>query len=262
LQAQGSDLLLPQVFTLDSTEQDTVTREVMVPDTAPATFQVLVSAFNPQGIEVFSGDTTVDLGQTSAVVPLLRAALVPVPATPANLQQTTYTFTDGAIFGLANVPVTLATGTFEGNEGDFALTANGSVASGSVVIGSCTFVVTTSTFPAGQGLQVGDRFVLDPCQVDAIDRRLIVTNAAVSSTPTISSPPASIPPDTTLNLPTSPPLVIDEDTSGSLQISVSVRWHAAGDHHPGHYGPPGTWDSHAHEHRGGDLPACSPFQRQ
>ena len=222
LQAQGSDFAPPQVFTLDSTEQETATRDVTVPDTAPATFQVLVSAFNPQGIEVYRGDTTIALGQTSAVVPLLRAALVPVPATPANLQQTTFTFTDGAIFGLANVPVTLATGTFEGNEGDFALTANGSVASGSVVIGSCTFVVTTSTFPAGQGLQVGDRFVLDPCQIDAIDRRLIVTNAAVSSTPTISSPPVSIPPDTTLNLPTSPPLVIDEDTSGSLQISASV----------------------------------------
>src|SRR5262249_51055099 len=91
LQAQGSDLALPQVFTLDSTEQDTATREVMVPDTAPATFQVLISAFNPQGIEVYRGDTSIEHGQTSAVVTLLRAALVPVPATPANLQQTTFT---------------------------------------------------------------------------------------------------------------------------------------------------------------------------
>src|SRR4029453_5289772 len=44
LQAQGSDLVPPQVFTLDPTEQETVTLEVMVPDTAPATFQVLGSA--------------------------------------------------------------------------------------------------------------------------------------------------------------------------------------------------------------------------
>jgi hypothetical protein len=139
------------------------------------------------------------------VVTLLRAALVPVPVTPANVQQTIFFFTDGAIFGLANMPVTLATGTFVGNKGDYALTVDGSVVSGNLVIGSCTFVVTTSTFPAGQGLQVGDRIVLDPCQSDAIDRRLIVTNAIVSTTPTISSPPVLIPPDTTLNLPTPPP---------------------------------------------------------
>ena len=63
--------------------------------------------------------------QTSAVVTLTRSALVPVPATPANLQQTTFFFTDGAIFGLANIPVTLAMGTFVGHVGDFALTAMG-----------------------------------------------------------------------------------------------------------------------------------------
>jgi Putative Ig domain/Bacterial Ig domain len=221
LQAQGSDLVLPQVFTLDPTEQEIVTLEVTVPDTAPTTFQVLVSCFNPQGIEVFHGDTSVALGQTSAVVTLVRTALVPVPATPANLQQTTFLFADGAIFGLANIPVTLVTGTFVDNVGDFALTASGLVASGSVTIGSCTFVVTTSTFPPGQGLQVGDRLVLDPCQIDAIDRRLIVTNGSVGVTAT-SSPPLIASPDTTLNLPTPPSLVMNEDTSGALQIGTSV----------------------------------------
>jgi hypothetical protein len=222
LQAQGKDLMLPQVFTLDATEQETVTRDVMVPDTVPATFQVLVSVFTSQGIEVFRGDTTVALAQTSAVVTLIRSALVPVPATPANLQQTTFFFTDGAIFGLTNTPLTLAMGTFVDNVGDFALTANGLVASGNVAIGSCTFVVTTSTFPGGQGLQVGDRLVLDPCQIDAIDRRLIATNAIVGSTPTSSSPPLVIPPGTALNLPTPPTLVIAEGTSGALQIGASV----------------------------------------
>src|SRR5207253_5975319 len=100
--------------------------------------------------------------------------------------------------------------------------ANGSVASGSLTIGSCTFVVTTSTFPPGQGLQVGAQLVLDPCQIDAIDGRLIATNAKVSSTPTASSPPAVAWPDTTLNLPTPPALVINEDTSGAFQIGTSV----------------------------------------
>ena len=144
-----------------------------------------------------------------------------MPATPANLQQTTFNFADGTIFGLANIPVTLATGTFVGDVGDFALTGNGLVASGSVVIGSCTLLVTTSTFPAGQGLQVGDQIVLDPCQVDAIDRRLIATNAIIRLT-AASSPPVVIPPDTMLNLPPPPTLAIAEDTAGALQIAAAV----------------------------------------
>jgi Putative Ig domain/Cohesin domain len=222
LQAQGSDLAPPQIFTLSPTEQETVTLNVTVPETAPATFQVLVSSFNSQGIEVFRGDTSVALGQTSAIVPLIRTALVPVPATPANLQQTTFTFTDGAIFRLPNVPVTLATGSFVGNVGDFALTASGFVATGSVAIGSCNFVVATSTFPPGQGLQMGDLLVLDPCQIDAIDRRLIATNATVSLTPVTSSPPVPPTSDTTLNLPAPPTLVLDEDTAGTLQVTASV----------------------------------------
>jgi hypothetical protein len=235
LQARGSDLVSPQVFTLNSTQQETATLDVTVPGTVLGPFQVLVSAFTSQEIEVFRGSISVMSGQTSVIVPLLRAALVPVPATAANLQQTTFTFTDGAIFGLANIPVTLATGTFVGNVGDFALTAkasgcvasgcvvSGSVTSGSVTSGSCTFLVATSTFPAGQGIQAGDRLVLDPCQVDAIDRRLIATRALVSLTPGTSSPPVVAPSNTTLNLPSSiPTLVIDEDTSGALQVAVSL----------------------------------------
>jgi len=156
------------------------------------------------------------------VVTLLRAAFVPIDPTPEDLQQKTFLFTDGAIFRLANIPVTLATGTFVDKQGDFALTGNGMVASGSVVLGSCTFVVTTSTFPPGQGPQVGNQIVLDPCQIDAIDRRLIATNATVSSTPTMSSPPVSAPLDTTLTLPPPPTLPIAEDTLGSLQIGSSL----------------------------------------
>ena len=97
-----------------------------------------------------------------------------------------------------------------------------------MTIGSCAFVVTTSTFPGGQGLQVGDRLVLDPCQIDAIDRRLIATSAIVGSAPTSSSPPVVIPPDTTLNLPTPPTLVIAAGTSGALQIGASVSANGQG----------------------------------
>ena len=112
----------PQVFLLDPAQQEAATLEVAVPDTAPTTFEVLISAFTSQGIEAYRGQTSVARGQTSAVVVLPRFAFVPVPATAANLQQTTFNFTDGAVFGLADIPVTLATGTFAGDVGDFALT--------------------------------------------------------------------------------------------------------------------------------------------
>jgi hypothetical protein len=117
-----------------------------------------------------------------------RAALVPVPATPANLQQTTVTFTDGAIFGLANVPATLATGTFEVMR---VILPDGKWLGGKWQRGDwLVHPGDDEHLPCRAGSQVGDRFVLDPCQIDAIDRRLIVTNTAVSS-PTISSPPAA-----------------------------------------------------------------------
>ena len=231
-----------------------------MPDTAPTTFEVLVSAFTSQGIEAYRGQTTVTRGQTSAAVCCPASSFVPVPATAANLQQTTFNFTDGAVFGLANIPVTLATGTFVGDVGDFALTASGSVASGSVTIGSCTFVVTTTSFPPGQGLQVGDTVVIDPCQVDAIDRRLIATNMSVSVTPTVSSTPVLIPPDTTLN--SSSPSHSDHYRGYCWHrpgCDVPKR-HTARDHHPEHHDPPGAWNGQPHERRVGDLPTRGQFQ--
>jgi len=39
--------------------------------------------------------------------------------------------------------------------------------SGPTEFGSCTFVVTKSTFPPGQGPQVGDKITVDPCRVSA-----------------------------------------------------------------------------------------------
>ena len=197
-------------------------------------------------------------GQTSAVVVLPRFAFVPVPATAANLQQTTFNFTDGAVFGLADIQITLATGTFTGDVGDFALTASGSMASGSVTIGSCTFVVTTSSFPSGQGLQVDDNIVIDPCQVDAIDRRLIVTNISVSVTPTISSTPLVYP--SGYNSESSAPSHADYYRGYPWYLpDCDIREQPLGHHHPGHHGPPGARNGQPHECRIGDLPTRGNF---
>ena len=144
LQTQGVDLLPPQTFTLSATEQETVTREVLVPESLPAEFQVLVSAFNNfnnRQIEIFLGQTLVQRGQDSAVITLVRNpapnTFVLVPALPATLQQTVFTFMDDAAFRLSSLPVTLAVGTFAGSTGDFTLVSGRFMASGQVTIGSC-----------------------------------------------------------------------------------------------------------------------------
>lgn len=97
---------------------------------------------------------------------LIRDALVPIPITPQNLAQTTFS-TDGATFGLAGIPLTLAIGTFQGNTSNFTLTIGRFMASGQVIIGSCTFVIAASMFSPSQGTQVGDCLTMDPSHPDA-----------------------------------------------------------------------------------------------
>jgi len=234
-QPRGLDLLPPQVFTLDAAEQEAVTRDVTVPEPLPTEFQVLVTAFNNfnnRQTAIFLGNTLVRRGDVSATIALVRNpdpnTLVLVPATPADFQQTVFTFVEGAAFGLSNIPVTLAAGAFEGNTGDFTLVSGGFIASGQVTIGSCNFAVTTSTFPPGRGPQVGDHIAINPCEVDAIDRRLIMTNVTLSTT-SVSETPASVSSAGVLILPPSPPtLVTDEDTSGTAPTGVALTGNRPG----------------------------------
>lgn len=225
----GVDLLPLQVFALDATEQETMTREVALPEQLPPEFRVRVSAFNNfngRQTEIFVGEVAIQRGQQSATVTLLRnpdpSALVLIPATPANLQQTTFTFLDGAAFGLPGTPVTLAIGTFEGNAGDFTLASDAFIASGEVTLGSCTFAFLESTFPPARGPQVGDHLRMDPCQVDAVDGRLMTTNTALNATST-SGLVAPGPATGVLLVPTSPPLLVTaEDTPGTVSVGVTL----------------------------------------
>jgi len=214
---QGAEFLAPQAFTLDASEQETMTRVIALPAPTPPEFRVLVSAFNNfngRQTEICRGKTLVQQGQQRAVITLVRnldpSALVPIPTTPSHLQQTVFTFLDGAAFGLTGVPVVLSVGTFAGNTGNFTLVAGASMASGQITIRSCDFVATVSTFPRGQGLQVGNRMLIDSCEVDALDRRLIVTNISLSVS-SISEPPVSAPftmPDSNITAPSNETITI------------------------------------------------------
>ena len=96
-----------------------------------------------------------------------------VPVTAQNSQMLngqSFNFTSGVVLDstLAAQPVTVAFNNMSGANGNFTMTSGAYTADGNVVIGSCTFIVTNSTFPPGLGPQNGDIIVLDVCnlQVD------------------------------------------------------------------------------------------------
>ncbi len=72
-------------------------------------------------------------------------------------QPITLTFTDT---GAANPTATVTAPTVTGTNGQQASFT------GATTFGSCTFVVTASTFPAGMGPQRGNTITVNPCQVN------------------------------------------------------------------------------------------------
>jgi 6-phosphogluconolactonase (cycloisomerase 2 family) len=109
------------------------------------------------------------------------------PATPAQLENRTFAFANGAVFhdGLARTPVTLLFGDFNGTTtGPYRLrSTNGSTAIGRATIASCDLVTTSSTFAPSEGPQVGDRFSAD-CTTDSLGMELQVEANGTRATST------------------------------------------------------------------------------
>ncbi len=99
------------------------------------------------------------------------------PATPSDVNNRSFTFTDGAAFhpALANKSTTL---TFTNNANNFSLQSGGRTARGANQFGSCTLTVAAggSDFPSGTGPQSGDTMSFPTCQVND-DNSLTLINA-------------------------------------------------------------------------------------
>ena len=112
-------------------------------------------------------------------------------ATRATLENKTFTFADGAVFGLAGQQVTLTFGNFDVDgdndpgTGPFTLAADGNRAAGSVKLGSCRYTVASSTFTA---LPLQTTIRHDPCEVDVTTGAYRSTNVDNGVTAT-SAPP-------------------------------------------------------------------------
>jgi hypothetical protein len=144
-----------------------------------------------------------------------------VSATFNDLTNRSFAFPGGAGPDLAAVlrlppgqAFTLQFGNFGGtNVGPVTLDSGGSDASGTVILGSCTFRFDRSTFPAGSGPQSDAQFTIDPCQINRDDNTLRLI--AVSGETLVSAAAMPIPT-------TSAAVVLTTDASTSSYSVVDL----------------------------------------
>jgi hypothetical protein len=205
---EAADITSPitQSFLLTEAQQNEVTVELLVP--VGLQRRILVSALNASEVEIYHGETTEDLTQAvvTVAIPLVRT-LLPEAVTATTLANKIFPFDDGAAFGILGA-ATLTFGPFEENVGSFILVSSSGSASGSVTLATsssntrCNFTVATSTYPPGQGPQAGNHIGIAPCEVDAIDKRLLAVNAntGARSTSGLPTPALEFPPPNTVRI--------------------------------------------------------------
>lgn len=108
-------------------------------------------------------------------------------ATASDVNNRSFTFASGAVFhaALVNVSTTLS---FTNNAANFTLSSAGGTATGTNRFDSCILTVTTSTYNAAAGPQVGGVITLDPCDFDSDDNTLTVSRGSSIATSTAATP--------------------------------------------------------------------------
>jgi hypothetical protein len=107
-------------------------------------------------------------------------------ATASDVNNKSFTFANGAVFHIAlnNVSTTLS---FSDNATSFTLSSSGGTATGSNRFDSCILTVTTSTYGASAGPQVGEVITLDPCDFDSDNKTLTVSNRDLTTTSMVAT---------------------------------------------------------------------------
>src|SRR5262249_39496714 len=97
---------------------------------------------------------------------MILAGCVGNQATATDVNNKSFTFTDGAVFhaALTTIPTTL---TFTNNAKIFTLISPGGIATGAAMLSPCGLTVTLSTYPAGTGPQIHDALTLHTCDFDS-----------------------------------------------------------------------------------------------
>jgi len=108
-------------------------------------------------------------------------------ATASDVNNRSFAFANGAAFhaALANVSTTLS---FTDNAANFTLSSSGGMATGTHRFDSCILTVTTSTYSATAGPQMGNVITLDPCEFNSDNNTLTVENMGITTTSMAATP--------------------------------------------------------------------------
>ena len=106
-------------------------------------------------------------------------------ATASDVNNQSFTFTNGAVFhaALVNVSTTLC---FTDNATTFTLSAASRTVTGTNRFDSCVLTVTKIS-GTGDGPQVGEVITLDPCDFDSDRKTLTVSNRDLTATSTVAT---------------------------------------------------------------------------
>lgn len=120
--------------------------------------------------------------ETFAVQPIDIAVIVD-ESNVAALEGLTFTFSSGEAIhpGLEGDETTV---TFT-SESSIEIASGGNTATGELTFGSCIINIETSTFPPGEGPQVGDEIVIEPCAINIMTEETTDTGIAQSGTVTL-----------------------------------------------------------------------------
>jgi hypothetical protein len=106
-------------------------------------------------------------------------------ATASDVNNQSFTFTNGAVFhpALVNVSTTLC---FTDDATNFTLSSAGGTATGTNRFDSCILTVATSTYAVGTGPQGGEVITLEPCDFNSDLKTLTVSNRDLTATSTVA----------------------------------------------------------------------------
>lgn len=118
-------------------------------------------------------------GSDEAVVMAVptNTVLAASPTTTAAVKSTPFTFPQG-VTDLGTTASTSVTFTDTATTPAFTIASGTYTASGTTKFGSCIFVVSASTFPAGSRLAAGNTITVNPCNINVNSAGLQATGVA------------------------------------------------------------------------------------
>ena len=120
-------------------------------------------------------------GSSDPILVAPEVAVLPADATAVSaLAGTSFGFPAGVpAFGTTDTTTLSLSGTAAAP--GFGISSGGNTASGTMSFGSCVFVVSNSTFPAGHPMAVGATVTVNPCNIQTNTQRAAANGVQISA---------------------------------------------------------------------------------